>query len=265
MKRVTRSLAERLYADFAMPSRLPSYQRMLDAFLAAGYAFTSVELFAASDDRTPDTRRTVILRHDIDTDPGTAEAMWRIERDRGIAASFFFRLSTVDVPLMQRIAASGSSASYHYEELATVARRRRLRAPEQARAHLEEAREEFLQNIARLRAMTGLPMRLVASHGDFVNRSLGVPNTLLLEDPTFRRSAGIEFEAYDAEVMGRYTSRHSDTLYPRYWVSTSPLAALQARSPRVYILVHPRHWRSAPLVNLRDDVGRLLGGLRYAW
>ncbi len=70
-----------------------------------------------------------MLRHDVDTDPGTAAAMWDIERELGVESSYFFRLSTLAPALMADIAAGGSEASYHYEEVATVAKRRRLRTP----------------------------------------------------------------------------------------------------------------------------------------
>jgi hypothetical protein len=32
----------------------------------------------------------------------------------------------------------------------------------------------------------------------------------------------------------------------------------------VVVLVHPRHWRTDPAGNLRDDIRRAVEGLRYA-
>src|SRR6185369_13900595 len=141
--------------------------------------------------------RVLILRHDIDTDPRTAGAMWALERERGIVSSYFFRLSTVDVHLMRTIAAAGGDAGYHFEELATIAKAARLRTAEEVRARLPEARDRFAVNLDRLRRQTGLPLRIAASHGDFVNRAVGVNNTEILDDPAFRESVGIELEAYD--------------------------------------------------------------------
>ena len=36
---------------------------------------------------------------------------------------------------------------------------------------------------------TDLPIRVVASHGDFVNRHLGIQNAAILSDPDIRRAA----------------------------------------------------------------------------
>jgi hypothetical protein len=260
-----RTVGNRIYADFLMPSRLSTFRRMLERFLDAGYTVISVETFwdIVTSGRLDPRGRHVVLRHDVDTDPGTARAMWEIERALGVQASFFFRLSTIDVPLMRAIAVAGSSASYHYEELATVAKRRRLRTDGEVNNHLVEAQAEFLGNVTHLRAATGLPMKVVASHGDFVNRRLAIPNWVILADRGFRDRAGVDLETYDEAVMEHVTSRHSDTLYPRHWLPDSPLAAVRRAEPVIYLLVHPRHWHVARVVNARDDLVRLGESIRY--
>ena len=258
-------LRDRVYGDFLMPSRLDSYRALLRRALDAGYRVTSIERFwhLIVDGAVDPAERYLILRHDIDTDPETAAAMWQIECDLGIEGSYFFRLSTVDPGLMRAIAESGGEASYHYEELATIAKERHLHRAEDVRAHMPEARDRFRENLARLRSATDLPMRVVVSHGDFVNRALGVANRELLEDPTFRLEVGIDLEAYDDAFLGRVTSRHSDTHHPRYWVSGDPADAINRREPVIHLLVHPRHWHTRPMVNARDDVRRAWEGLQY--
>jgi hypothetical protein len=261
----TATVLHRIYADFVMPSRLPAYRRLLEAFLAAGYEVVSIETYwnrLRSASLDPGAR-TVILRHDIDTDAATARRMWEIEHSLGIAASFFFRLSTLDVPLMRAIDGAGGHASYHYEELATFAKRHHLKARQEVDDRIGEIREEFRRNLESLRGRTGLALDIVASHGDFVNRRLGVPNWFLLTDPDFRRETGIELETYDDAIMDSVTSRHSDTLYPRYWVTEDPLAAVRRGEPVIYILVHPRHWRVARRLNALDDLGRLRESVAY--
>ncbi len=253
------TVRHRIYADFLMPARLDEYRRLLEAFLRAGYAVVSIETFwdLLTSTEVDDARRYLILRHDIDTDPATGRRMWEIERDLGVQGSFFFRLSTFDVGLMQAIARSGSAASYHYEELATMAKRERMRSRDQVVAGVGDAQRAFRHNLAALRARTGLPMTVVASHGDFVNRRFGVPNWVMLDDPGFRKETGIELEAYDDAFMTHVTSRHADTLHPAYWVPASPVRALERADPVVYLLVHPRHWRTSRILNARDDMNRL--------
>jgi hypothetical protein len=255
----------RIYADFLMPSRLPTLRRTLETMLASGYKVVSIETWWKRLATNPTDRpaRTVILRHDIDTDPATGRRMWQIERSLGIDGSFFFRLSTLDVPLMQDIAGAGGHASYHYEELATIAKRRRLKSRSAVEEHLPEIRDEFRRNLGSLRRATGLPLDIVASHGDFANRRLGMPNWLILDDADLRRETRIVLEAYDDALIGRVTSRHSDTLHPRYWVGESPLPAIGRGDPLVHVLLHPRHWRAAPLTNALDDLGRLRESVAY--
>lgn len=258
-------IRDRVFSDFLMGSRLDTYEAWLTTALRAEYQVSPVGVIwrMIEDGGLDPGQRHLALRHDVDTDPGTAAAMWQIERRLGIRSSYFFRLSTLDPRLMADIEAAGSEASYHYEEIATIAKRRGLRSREEALLHLPEARAEFAANIGRLRATTGLPMRVVASHGDFVNERLGLANCALLEDPEFRRSVGVELETYDPAFLEHLPSRHTDVPHPRYWDPADPLAAVHAGEPVISVLVHPRHWRTARMVNVRDDLQRLVEGLRY--
>jgi hypothetical protein len=261
---ILRQAWSRIYADFAMPSRLAAYRDLLEAALRARYVVTALEDFWSMvvDGELDPHRRFLILRHDIDTDPATGREMWKIERSIGIRGSYFFRLSTIDLALMDDIRASGAHASYHYEELATLAKLHRARSPEAAMRLVPEARELFRTNLERLRLATGLPMRVVASHGDFMNRRLGIPNWVLLDDAEFRDAVGIDLEAYDDALVSRLSSRHSDTLHPVYWIPLDPLEAIRQQLPVVQLLVHPRHWRVNRRANARDNVTRVGEALR---
>lgn len=264
MVRIANRLRDRVYADFLMASRLGEYRALLETALASGYEVCSVGGFWRRARMDALTGRYVVLRHDVDTDPGTARAMWAIDRDLGVESSYFFRLSTLDERLMEDIHAAGSEASYHYEELATIARRRRVRTRAAALQCVPEASDRFAANLERIRRATALPMRVVASHGDFVNRRLGVANWVILDDPDLRRSLDIQLETYDEQFLQSVTSRHSDGPYPRFWEWDDPWPAIQAGNPVVSILVHPRHWRVNRATNAKDDVVRVIAELRYA-
>ena len=265
MLTVVPRLRDRVYGDFLMASRLPQYRRLLGSALRADYRIISAGgmwRLIENGDLDP-TRRYLVLRHDVDTDPRTAAAMWEIDRGLSVESSYFFRLSTVAPALMADIAAGGSEASYHYEELSTLAKRRGLQSRSDAIAHLPEARDQFAENIGRLRAMTGLPMRVVAAHGDFVNRRLGIANWAILADRGFRRRLDVDLETYDEAFLRRLPSRHSDAPYPRYWAYTDPADAIRAGEPIISVLVHPRHWRVDRPGNARDDIRRVAEGLRF--
>ncbi len=260
-----RRVWHRVYADFLMASRLPDYRALLESALHAGYEIVSVRRFwqLIRDGSVDPGRRYLVLRHDIDTDPATARAMWVIDESLGINGSYYFRLSTLDVEFMQQIESRGGEAGYHYEEIATIAKRRGIRRHDAGIQAIPEARELFLRNLVGLRGITGLRLEIVGSHGDFVNRHLRLPNWAMMVDRGFRRDAGIELEVYDHAFMRHVTSRHSDADYPQTWQPGGAGAALTSGSPVVYLLVHPRHWLANPAANAHDDARRLREGIQY--
>jgi hypothetical protein len=258
-----RSVLNRIYADFFMPSRLEEYRSLLGQAAEQDYVFHSIESYwHMLRCRIRMAPRILILRHDIDTDVETAKRLFAVERELGVRASYFFRLSTVDVEFMREIHVHGSEASYHFEEIATVAKERRLRSREEIYSHLPVIRERFLQNLSTLRHRSGLPIRTIAAHGDFVNRFLGVPNQALL-DAKVRAAAGVEVEAYDREITVDITSRFTDAPPPVFWKPFNAHIALERGDRVVYILTHPRHWRSNPKINLADNAWRLWEGFLY--
>lgn len=253
----------RIYEDYFMPSRLGHFERLLQRLLVANYEFLTVEQFARRVEEGKTLPKLLaVLRHDVDHDNRTARAMHELEAGMGIAASFYFRLCTIDVELMQRIAARGSEASYHFEEIATIAKRRTLRDAAAAYRHIDEAQELFRRNLSRLRAQTGLAMRVVASHGDFINRRLNVANHQLLT-PALRRELNVLAEVYDDRLRCPVTTRVSDCQPPHFWQPTSPDDAIDRRSPCIYLLVHPKHWRVNVRTNVRASATRLWEGISY--
>src|SRR5581483_2581143 len=144
MELLTRA-GRRIFADFLMRDRLATYQLLVHRVLDHGYRFLSLADFwrlQESGDFRSD-RKYVVLRHDVDSDPATARRLWALERTCGVRSSYYFRLSTVDISLMQDIQASGSEASYHYEELATLAKQMGFTRREQMDAVMHSGQELF--------------------------------------------------------------------------------------------------------------------------
>lgn len=255
----------RAYADFLMPSRLEQYRAFLQAAKQHGYEAHSMRSFwqVLQKGGPSPTVRYLLLRNDVDTDVETARAMWEIDRELRVSGSYYFRLSTAQSQLMQEMEHSGTEASYHYEELSTLAKQLVLKRAEDVRLYLEDMRALFAENLQQLRSRTGLPMITVAAHGDFANRRLGVSNSEVLADEGLRKRLCIELETYDEQLLMHVTSRHSDTLYPTFWKGEDPLRAIERGEHVVYVLFHPRHWRTHPKENLYDDVCRFVEGVRY--
>lgn len=248
-----------------MPSRLGEFGRILGDLRERGYEFLTNGEFARRVLRTrPLGDKTVVLRHDVDTDPQTAARMLEIERGLGIVSSYFFRLSTLDFATMSEVARAGGEASYHFEEIADFAKQRGLRSRAEVEPFLPQIREIFGSNLERLRQQSGLPMTTIASHGDFVNRIIGMKNYELLDAET-RRTLAIEAEVYDDALQAPLTARVSDRGPPDYWEPRSPVGVDDNTPSIIYILVHPKHWYARTGPNLRELRTRIGEGVSYQW
>jgi hypothetical protein len=239
-----KSMFQRLYADYLMPSRLGEYDDILRQAKSLAYAQWSVRTFfrALSDPGAlPD--RVLVHRHDIDSDLRTAKKMFAIETRNGVSASYYFRLCTLDFGFMRDIEAAGGEASYHYEEVADFAKRHRIRDAEALRLRFPEIRQQFVRNFDSIATCLGHPLTTVASHGDFANRRLNVINHELLRDPDLRRRCGIECEAYDQALLSHIDMYISDRKYPVYYRPSSPFDAL-GRHGRILFLTHPVQWET---------------------
>jgi hypothetical protein len=266
-----KTIVHRLYADYLMPSRLPCYDALLARARDHGYRQTSVRAWLhalRADSAAPAAAAAaaaapvLVHRHDIDTDLATARRMFDLEQRHGVRASYYFRLSTLDVGLMRAIEDYGSEASYHYEELATYAKRRHLTLPADVRAHLQHIRAEFEDNFHRIEIALGRKLRTVASHGDFANRRLGLTNCVVLDDAALRQRCGIDVECYDPELLSSFDVYISDKPAPRYFHPLPPQAAL-GRHRRICLLTHPSQWHASWAANTRKNLVRALDAWRW--
>lgn len=252
----------RLYCDYLMPSQLAAYEELVRAAHKAGYAQTSVRGYHDMIKGRSMPDKVIVHRHDIDTDLRTTRKLFEIEKKHGIASSFYFRLSTLDIGLMQEIEEYGSEASYHYEELATYAKRNKIKDAAQLRGRLPEIRGNFIDNFARIEQGLGRKMRTVAGHGDFANRKLKVSNTEILVDAQLRQRCGIEVETYDRQLMETIDIYISDRPPPQYYHPSSPLASL-GKHRRIYLLTHPRQVETNWKANTRENWCRMYESLTW--
>jgi hypothetical protein len=247
-----------------MPSRLAAHEEFIRAAHNAGYTQTSVRRFFHSlrDDRKCSEQKIVVHRHDIDTDIRTARKLFEIEKKHNIKSSYYFRLSTLDFGLMREIEEYGSEASYHYEELATFAKKNKIRNSVDIYDWLPEIRDDFSRNFRWIEQRFGKKMTTVASHGDFANRRLKLNNTEVLNDRQLRESCGIECETYDQSLLGNFDIYISDRSHPHYYHPTFPSDAL-GRYGRICLLTHPRQCETNWKENTKDNLIRLYEGLTW--
>jgi len=253
------TVRERIYADYFAPSRLVEYRRLLERALTAGFDHCTVyELYTALSRPNPELNDKIFVhRHDIDTDCATARQFFEVEKQLGVKASYYFRLNTLDVRLMSEIHEYGSEVGYHYEEIATYAKRSGLRSGKDVLEHIGAIRHEFERNFLAVEKRLGFKVRTVASHGDFANRAMRLSNAVILEDKALRERLSIECESYDDILMSFFDAYLSDAPPREYWRRGSPLEAVNTKR-KICLLTHPRHWRTNILVNTLDNLTRLI-------
>jgi len=253
-------ILDRIYHDYGMPGRWREYRAFLAAAKTNGYTFLRHQdaraAFAAGD------QKLLFLRHDIDTDLPIARKMHAIEREMGVRGTYYFRRCTMDLPLMREIIASGSEVGYHYEEISDHIKAFGIRDRALVFPALDGIREVFLHNLKVFEDEMGIKVRTVAAHGDFSNRYLGLFNTELMTE-SVRTAGGIDLEAYDEFLVGKLSFRAADQVYPHLWQPSDPIKAMEAGTPVMLLLIHPRHWQRAPIRRFHLDLDRLLQEIHY--
>jgi hypothetical protein len=224
-----RAIAARVYGGHVQRERLDELHALLAVARANGYATMTMSAFA---DRVAagsheSGERILLLRHDIDSDPPRARRMSEIERSLGMVGSFFFRRSTWDVGLMRELVAAGCEVGYHYEELATLIKQQGAATAVAARVLLDPARARLRSTLASLRADTGFRLDVLAAHGDFANRAVGVSSREMLDDASTRAELAVRLEAYDVEP--HVSTRVSDSIKSPRLVAPAPARGDRAR------------------------------------
>ncbi len=187
--------------------------------------------------------------------------MLEIEKEIGAKCSYYFRLRTMDVPFMKKIEDEGGEASYHYEEISDYIIKHRLKSKEKIYANIDEIRESFKVNLGLMRSITGLPCVTVASHGEWVNRRIGIKNTELMSKE-LRREMGIAREVYDEEAMKFVDVRFADQGKNNF--IDEIMATVSTKHPRtVYILTHPAQWRADFVGSVKLDFRRIMDEIYY--
>lgn len=253
----------RFHQNFLMHDRISEYENLLATAQASGYVFLTIaELAAVARGTMPAPQLGFVLRNDVDTDVDTARLMFETEKSLGIRSTYYFRLSTLDIDLMRDMQEYGTEVGYHYEEVATIAKRLGFRSPADVESKLEMIRAEFRRNMHYYKSIAGTFPKTVASHGDFCNRALRITNCCII-DESVREEFGILAEVYDEWLNAPVTLRLSDKDAPSWW-SPMPLRDALTRKPAcLYVLVHPRQWRANPRENVKAEMTRIAEGIRF--
>ena len=150
---------------------------------------------------------------------------------------------------------------YHYEEIATYCKKNRNISVNFVNERLDDIKKNFIENVNFFEEENNIKIFSVASHGDFVNRKLGLTNCILM-DNDIRKKTGINIEAYDEKIEGKIDFRSCDKMYPYFWIK-DPKEAIEKQCQKVLLLIHTRWWGRAPLSRLKEDFFRIIESIRY--
>ncbi len=259
------SIINRLYSDFLLPSRMGEYENLLRFAISQGYVHLTIrDYFSKLRNGELDTEAYYFLhRHDIDTDTSTAAMFFKAEESLGVKSSFYFRLSTLDIPLFRQLYDHGFEVGYHYEELSDFCKLKKIRDARLLPGFYPEIRERFTINLKRIEAITGRKIKSIAAHGDFVNRKLKIPNYSFITEELMN-DLGIELECYNETLIRSFGFIGSDTHFPEFYKPYPAMEAIKNKVRVIYFLSHPRHWRCNIRSNMQDNLRRLKEGLAYS-
>jgi hypothetical protein len=99
---------------------LEMLKELLGAFRDEGFEFVPFETYWREKPRVDSLEKIVLLRHDVDRQPGTARAAAEMESSIGVRGTYFFRVKpwTMNPRVIEAIVKSGHEIGYHYENLA---------------------------------------------------------------------------------------------------------------------------------------------------
>lgn len=131
-----------------MDFTIDKYEKLLDALQSEDYSFQTFSGFLKKE-----MKKTVVLRHDVDSLPENSLRFAKIQNKQGIKGVYYFRAvpKSWNVHIIKEIASLGHEVGYHYETMDT------------ASGNIENAWEQFKQHLEALRKL--VPVETICMHG----------------------------------------------------------------------------------------------------
>ena len=131
-----------------MDFTIKSYKNLLTALQNQGFVFQTLAGFLENP-----ADKAVILRHDVDARPQNSLAFAKIQAERNIRGTYYFRAvpQSWNESIIKEINDLGHEVGYHYESLTTC------------NGNLHHAYEDFKRNLENLRQL--VPVQTICMHG----------------------------------------------------------------------------------------------------
>ena len=248
---------------------LQTYSLLLDALIKAGYDFQTFRDYMLNP-----KQRVVILRHDVDKMPGNSLSFAKVEAEKQLSASYYFRIvkESLEADKLLAIRNLGHEIGYHYEDM------------DPAKGDSSVAIESFKQNLALLRKLA--PIETICMHGsplskydnkdlwkDYNYRDYGIIGEpyfdLDYNEVFYVTDTGRKWNNADASIRDKVESGFDIRID-----STSHFIQLlkEDKLPdKMMINTHPQRWdnnmlpwlRELVLQNVKNVAKRVLAQLRH--
>lgn len=181
--------------------------------------------------------KKLIMRHDVDNSAEKALHVAKIEHERGICTTYFFRWTTAAPEIIAEIKAMGHEVGLHYETMAAYAEEHNIQSFDQFTPEMfAQMRQRLKDEIAEFKRRFG-DIEIIASHGHSWNRKLGVNNYIGLMRDQNVEDYGIKTCAYgpDFKKLTYISDAGAAWNYPF-------IPKLESNVYPIYCLIHPDWW-----------------------
>lgn len=157
-----------------MDFTIKTYCKLLDALQKQGFAFQTFPGFIEKP-----AEKVIILRQDVDKLPENSLQFARIQAERGIKGTYYFRAApeSWNVETIREIYELGHEIGYHYEDLGSTAhrfnsmrgdRRTKSGGDDILKELADDAIRNFSENLEKLRKI--VPVKSICMHGSPTSR-----------------------------------------------------------------------------------------------
>lgn len=222
-------------------NRLDYYDLYIKLAKQKGYIVTSYYDYLTNYKDTD--KKVLILRHDIDIVNDATKYMMEIEKSNNVKATYYFRWSTFNKPLIEEIYKEGFEIGLHYETLALycIKNNKYTIGP----SDIEKCKVLLKEEIIKFKQETGIDIKTIASHGNPVNKKIGIPNYVILLGEKYS-DFGIIGETYDENIIRNYIKSYicDGELIKNdgFSYETNPIQSILANDRVIEFLSHPNHW-----------------------
>jgi hypothetical protein len=228
------------------------YSRLLEVLMRQGYSFFTFHEYACGLARGD---KWAVLRHDVDDRPENSLRMARLQAEKGVRGTYYFRIvkQSFDATIMQEIAKLGHEIGFHYETM------------DSQNGNVEKAYGEFSEQLKLFREV--VPVTTISMHGSPLSpydnrkiwkyynyRSLGIVgepyfdldfNQVFYITDTGRRWDGHRFNVRDKAIKENPIT-NADFLERCYRSTKDIIKAIDNNEfpNRAMLNIHPQRWNN---------------------